>query len=375
MNWIIANNINYYDAINALKNLKKVNWNQSADFMVGDIIYIYTAKPISRITIKTEVVEIDLKKRYIDDSKYIKNGQYFLNYGNYMTLKFIKEVHNVTLVDLKKLGIYLNFRQPIKLKTDIESKEVIKEKDNQIEKPQVFIKPKKIDSNLALVKNLCIPHQTTKVTEEEFLNLVDWNSYKPKKGKKSVKVDDRFVLSFDSEDERIIYDYIKKNKLAKIIRGQALKIPIPHTKTNYYPDLIYLNQDNEVVIVEVKSKSNMSTIDELKKYDALKKYCNLHGFYYTMIDRNFTSIKSLCNIKYSKTLEDKVIAHIKRYCLLDSQAVTEIREKEFQHIKRKDLDKQISAIIIKNKYIDKKVNMNQLHVINKKFFLDDICAD
>ena len=118
----------------------------------------------------------------------------------------------------------------------------------------------------------------------------------PKKGKKSVKVDDRFVLSFDSEDERIIYDYIKKNKLAKIIRGQALKIPIPHTKTNYYPDLIYLNQDNEVVIVEVKSKSNMSTIDELKKYDALKKYCNLHGFYYTMIDRNFTSIKSLCNI-------------------------------------------------------------------------------
>lgn len=375
MNWIIANNINYYDAINALKNLKKVNWNQSADFMVGDIIYIYTAKPISRITLKTEVVEIDLKKRYIDDSKYIKNGQYFLNYGNYMTLKFIKEVHNVTLVDLKKLGIYLNFRQPIKLKTDIESKEVIKEKDNQIEKPQVFIKPKKIDSKLALVKNLCIPHQTTKVTEEEFLNLVDWNSYKPKKGKKSVKVDDRFVLSFDSEDERIIYDYIKKNKLAKIIRGQALKIPIPHTKTNYYPDLIYLNQDNEVVIVEVKSKSNMSTIDELKKYDALKKYCNLHGFYYTMIDRNFTSIKSLCNIKYSKTLEDKVIAHIKRYCLLDSQAVTEIREKEFQHIKRKDLDKQISAIIIKNKYIDKKVNMNQLHVINKKFFLDDICAD
>lgn len=77
MNWIIANNINYYDAINALKNLKKVNWNQSADFMVGDIIYIYTAKPISRITLKTEVVEIDLKKRYIDDSKYIKNGQYF----------------------------------------------------------------------------------------------------------------------------------------------------------------------------------------------------------------------------------------------------------------------------------------------------------
>jgi hypothetical protein len=136
---------------------------------------------------------------------------------------------------------------------------------------------------------------------------------------------------------------------------------------------VYLNHDNEVVIVEVKSKTNMSTYDELVKYHALRVYCYFNGFHYTMIDKRYTSIQSFCKMNYNKKLESTIISHLKKYGLLDSQVVTQIREKHFSHIKRKNLDKMVTAIIIKNRLIDKKVNMTQLHVINQKHHMFELC--
>lgn len=225
----------------------------------------------------------------------------------------------------------------------------------------------------ALTKNICTHNKIKKYTEDAFLSLAPWDTYKPKKNKSLVQVDDQFQLHFDSEDEKVIYEHIERNKLAKIIRGQALEVSMPKSKHSYYPDIIYLDQNNEVVVVEVKSKANMSTIDVLEKYQALQKFCYNKGFHYVMIDKNFTSMKSFCQLNYNKSLEEKIIQHIKQHGILDSNTVTAIRNKYFSHIKRKVLDKMITAIIIKNNYVDRKVNMTQLHVVNQKHFMFGLC--
>lgn len=49
--------------------------------------------------------------------------------------------------------------------------------------------------------------------------------------------------------------------------------------------------------------------------------------------------------------------------------ITAIINKYFSNIKRKVLDKIITAIIIKNNYVDRKANMTQLHVVNQKHFM------
>jgi hypothetical protein len=223
-----------------------------------------------------------------------------------------------------------------------------------------------------LEKNICSPKRIKKISIESFLKFADWDNYNPPKNKPFVEIDD-FKLPFYSKDEKIVYDHIAKHNLAKCIRGQALRIPIPKTKRFFYPDLVYLNKDNEVVIIEVKSKANMSTHDELVKYNALRLFCLKNQCHYAMLDKNYTSIQSFCKMNYNKKLETVIIKHLKKYGLLDSQAVTQIREKYFSHIKRKVLDKMVTAIIIKNRFIDKKVNMTQLHVINQKHNMDDLC--
>ena len=223
-----------------------------------------------------------------------------------------------------------------------------------------------------LEKNLCHPRKLRKMSPSKFLELAEWESYNSPKNKSFVDLDG-FKLPFYSKDEKVIYDHIVKYDLAQIIRGQALRIPIPKTEKSFYPDIIYLNHNNEVVIVEVKSKTNMSTYDELVKYHALRTYCYHQGFHYTMIDKRFTSIQSFCKMNYNKKLEKMIIQHLKTKGLLDSKAVTQLREQHFSHIKRKNLDKMVTAIIIRNRYIDEKVNKTQLHVINKKHYMYGLC--
>lgn len=223
-----------------------------------------------------------------------------------------------------------------------------------------------------LEKNICSPNPIKKLSMESFLKLANWDQYNPPKNKPFVEIDN-FKLPFYSNDEKIVYDHIVKNKLAKCIRGQALRIPIANSNSSFYPDIVYLNQDNEVVIVEVKSKNNMSTYDELVKYNALRGYCLKNQCHYIMCDKNYTSIQSFCKLNYNKSFETAILDHLKKTGLLDSQAVTEIRNKQFPHIKRKDLDKMVTAIIIKNRLVDKKVNMTKLHVINKKHHMFGIC--
>ena len=71
MYWLISANPKYYKHFEAFQENTFIDWNQVGNYSVGDIVYIYTAKPYQRISFKTVVEKIDIPSEFaFDDSKY-----------------------------------------------------------------------------------------------------------------------------------------------------------------------------------------------------------------------------------------------------------------------------------------------------------------
>ena len=66
----------------------------------------------------------------------------------------------------------------------------------------------------------------------------------------------------------------------------------------YYPDIFCVLNDGRSFIIEAKPKINMCEYINIKKYEALRKYCIINGYGYIMMDLN-KSFEEL----YSDTLE------------------------------------------------------------------------
>lgn len=60
MEWIIPANSKIYDYERAFSTYDQIDWKQSANYQVGDTIYIYATMPVKKILYKTKVVEVDL---------------------------------------------------------------------------------------------------------------------------------------------------------------------------------------------------------------------------------------------------------------------------------------------------------------------------
>ncbi len=95
--WLIQSNPNKFDAIEAFKELGKVDWKQGIKTEVDDIVYIYVAAPVKALKLKCKVIEVDLPKAEINDSKYVIEGSSFENYGKYMRLECLKEYDEQTM--------------------------------------------------------------------------------------------------------------------------------------------------------------------------------------------------------------------------------------------------------------------------------------
>jgi 5-methylcytosine-specific restriction enzyme A len=117
--WIIPCNINYYDVVGAFNELNIVNWKQSTNIELGDIVFIYTTKPYSRITHKCKVLEVNLNRPYIEDINYIIDSSPYRNNGRYMTLKLIKTIDGADLDWLKKQGLKGSIQGPRKINFEI----------------------------------------------------------------------------------------------------------------------------------------------------------------------------------------------------------------------------------------------------------------
>jgi len=64
--WLVPANPKYYDLESALRASpdKSFLWKQSSSVRVGDIVFIYTAAPVSGIQYKCRAVEVDIPYRY-----------------------------------------------------------------------------------------------------------------------------------------------------------------------------------------------------------------------------------------------------------------------------------------------------------------------
>lgn len=89
--WLISGNPKKYDVIHAFRELQRVDWRQSCNVQVGDIIYIYVSDNIQCIKFKCRANKVDIKIPDIDDSKYNRSGEFDGSAGRYMELEMLEE--------------------------------------------------------------------------------------------------------------------------------------------------------------------------------------------------------------------------------------------------------------------------------------------
>ncbi|MEE1099967.1 MAG: AAA family ATPase [Agathobacter sp.] len=90
-NWMISGNPKQYDVIGAFAELGKLDWHQSFNAKVGDIVYIYISDTIKEIRYKCKVNKTNLDQAEIDDRKFDLSGEFDGSSGRYMELEPIKE--------------------------------------------------------------------------------------------------------------------------------------------------------------------------------------------------------------------------------------------------------------------------------------------
>lgn len=124
MNWLIPSNPNVYDSISAFNSLDFVDWKQNVNYQVGDIVFIYLTKPIQKVMIKTQVVEIDIPfSKTIEDKKFWTNeNQFGLSKDKKFTrLKLVDFNENsiLTLNDMLSNGLSTAPQGPMRLKDNL----------------------------------------------------------------------------------------------------------------------------------------------------------------------------------------------------------------------------------------------------------------
>ncbi|MCT7516503.1 McrB family protein [Aliarcobacter cryaerophilus] len=123
--WLIPNNPNVYNAIEAFKDLKEIDWGNKSNnkFRIGDIVYIYVSKPIQSIAIKTEVTKIDIPKDEIlnNDRKYFVNHNIDNFRESFIRLRFLEFTNqdSLSLKNLQENGLNQAPQNKITIKKDL----------------------------------------------------------------------------------------------------------------------------------------------------------------------------------------------------------------------------------------------------------------
>ena len=72
--WIIPFNPNYFRLADCLREQGYVEWTQRYKYQIGDIVFIYSSKPDSKLLYKMEVTAMNLSaSECADDRKYLLN--------------------------------------------------------------------------------------------------------------------------------------------------------------------------------------------------------------------------------------------------------------------------------------------------------------
>ncbi len=90
--WFILVDPTAYDVVGAFGKLDKIDWKQSTNVAVGDIIYIYVSNDFQSLKFKCKVNRVNLPKPDIDDKKFNISGRFDGTYGRYMEIELLKEL-------------------------------------------------------------------------------------------------------------------------------------------------------------------------------------------------------------------------------------------------------------------------------------------
>lgn len=118
----MPSNPNIYKAKEAFNDLTTLHWiqGQNKSVQINDIIYIYESKPTQAVILKVKVIDRDVTKYSINDSKYSPNHTDFNKREPWFTLKLIKQLKNpVPMTKLTELGVAGNIQSLRKISDDI----------------------------------------------------------------------------------------------------------------------------------------------------------------------------------------------------------------------------------------------------------------
>lgn len=114
--WLIPCSPKDYDYENAFDELSDIDWRQSTNVEIGDIVYIYISSPISAIKYKCKVVKTNKPLMTIDDSKFYINQSSFTQNHKYMQLHLLTILNEeyFSFENLKKNSLIGNIQGPQK---------------------------------------------------------------------------------------------------------------------------------------------------------------------------------------------------------------------------------------------------------------------
>ena len=121
MKWIISANSKYYDHKKSFDDFDYIDWKQTANYSIGDIVYIYSTRPDSKISFITKVEKTNLSFSQIrDDKKYWAD---LTKYEESKTKKFVRlrlldkvDDYNITLEKLLENGLNAAPQGPVKVR-------------------------------------------------------------------------------------------------------------------------------------------------------------------------------------------------------------------------------------------------------------------
>lgn len=157
----------------------------------------------------------------------------------------------------------------------------------------------KLESQYYQYQQIILEYAKTKKFNDMFNSIINYQSkrvisdldFSRLKTERVVNTTEDSLINFSYNDE--VYQcesFLEKKILEKLLINNTFKkiktqsIKIPFNNSFYYPDFQCLTHDNHLVIIEVKPLLNMCESYNIRKFKALKSYCERYGFGYLIVD-------------------------------------------------------------------------------------------
>lgn len=164
-NWIIACNLKQYDVNGAFSEFEVIEWKQSVNFNVDDIVYIYISHPVMEVRYKCIVEEKDIVNRNQKDIKYVSEVNSYENYGKYIRLrKLVSFTIPITSSELNYYGLNGRIQGPRRIDGKVLEFIVgIETKQEQLEQEKIELL-QDVQLNIDIAESLAKTSETITIT-------------------------------------------------------------------------------------------------------------------------------------------------------------------------------------------------------------------